>query len=217
MLLKRPNSEVFKINTDNFSSSGFDELIGGQSLFTQKYIVEIARVSEKEDVFNEILDKLNQLKESENVFIWIEPDIDAKNLKKIEKFAEKSQEFAGTKSSDKNSADLSSNFALTDAFGERNSKKLWLLYLSAVKNSAPEEIHGILWWQIKSMLIASQTNSAAEAGLKPFVYSKAKRYSKNFTGEELENLSREIVSMYHEARRGGVDLEARLEKFVLGI
>lgn len=215
LLVKKPDAEVFKISSENWSQFNLNELAGGQSLFSKKYIVQISRILEYKEFSEILLDKIEQLKSSENIFILSEPDISAKDLKKIEKFCEKIQDFSVSGGSEK-SYGAFNNFALADAFGERNSKKLWTLYLQAMKNSVAEEIHGLLWWQLKSMIVASQTNSAEESGLKPFVYSKSKKFARNFTAEELQKLSDQMIEIYHESHRGGADLEMRLEKFVLG-
>jgi DNA polymerase III delta subunit len=216
MLLKRPDSEVFKISSENFSESKLDELIGSQSLFSKKYIVQMSRISESKEGIECLIDKLEEVKKSDNVFVWVDPGVTKEILKKVEKFAEKVQEFSAADNKNKKS-DSFNVFSLTDALGERDVKKLWPLYLFAVKDIPVEEIHGVLWWQVKTMVMASQTNSAEEAGLKPFVYSKAKKYSKNFSKEELENLPNKMIEVYHESRRGGADLETRLEKLILEI
>jgi len=109
-------------------------------------------------------------------------------------------------------------FALADALGARDKKKLWLLLRNALDHdSVPEELHGILFWQAKSLALAAQTASAGEAGLNPFVYGKAKRFLVNFKQNEIEKMLSKLVWMYHEAHRGRVDFSIELEKFVLDI
>ena len=152
------------------------------------------------------------LKASENIFIVIENTLDKATLTKFEKNAEKVQEFSAEKK-----APVKFNmFSLTDALGSRNSKRLWTLYQKAVRADAvDEELHGIVFWQVKSMLLASASSDAKSAGLNPLVYSKSKSYAKNFTPAELQNLSSQLVRMYHRAHRGEVDFGNELEKFFL--
>jgi hypothetical protein len=93
-----------------------------------------------------------------------------------------------------------------------------LLYQQAVRHDVvPEELHGILFWQVKSMLLATLSKDAKESGLNPFVYSKAKNYAKNFTLDELKKISSQLVAIYHQAHRGEVDFDLALEKFFLSI
>ena len=84
-------------------------------------------------------------------------------------------------------------------------------------DAVPEEIHGILWWQAKSLALASKTRNASEAGLNPFVYNKAKRYLSNWKKEEVESLLSKLSRMYHKAHRGEADFEIELEKLMLDI
>ena len=107
---------------------------------------------------------------------------------------------------------------MTDALGARNQKRLWTLYQKAIRAGVvEEELHGLIFWQIKSMLLALSAPDATSAGLNPFVYSKAKGYAKNFTLDELKNLSSRLIKMYHQAHRGEVDFASELEKFFLEV
>ena len=67
------------------------------------------------------------------------------------------------------------------------------------------------------MLLSAKAGTAIEADLKPFVYSKAKGYLKNYSEKELILLSSNLVALYHDARRGKGELETNLEKFILKI
>ena len=101
---------------------------------------------------------------------------------------------------------------------QRDPKKLWTLYRKAIISGlAPEQIHGVLWWQMKSVAMAINAKNADEAGLKPFVFSKAKRASDKFSKEEVENILSKLLSIYHNSRMGKINMEYGLESFVLGI
>jgi hypothetical protein len=125
------------------------------------------------------------------------------------------QEYELDQSTPKESSSL---FPMADAFGSRDKKKLWVMYRQAMDNDAvPEEIHGILFWQAKSMVLAAKSNAAGDAGLNPFVFSKSKRFCANFKEGELDIVVSNLVHMYHRAHRGEIDFERELEKFVLDI
>jgi len=95
---------------------------------------------------------------------------------------------------------------------------LWTLYQQALRHGVvSEELHGVLFWQVKSMLLAMLSKDAKESRLNPFVYSKAKNYAKNFTLPELKKISSQLITMYHRAHRGEVDFDVSLEKFFLSI
>jgi hypothetical protein len=205
-----------------------DEYIGGQGLFSNKYIVLIKGIFSKKDVKEMFLEKIKEMAGSPNIFIVAEGVVDAASLKKIEKHAEKIQEFESGVSKDGNGGmggGAGQNFAskeefkifdMADALGARDKKTLWTLYRKAIDSGkVPEEIHGILFWQAKSIALAAQTKSAGEAGLNPFVYGKAKRYAENYSKEELEGLLGDLVSVYHDGHRGLHDFETALEVLIL--
>lgn len=107
-------------------------------------------------------------------------------------------------------------FSLTDAFATGDRKKSWILYRRFIESGVtPEELHGALAWQARAMVLASKTASAAEAGLKPFVFTKAKRAASRLTPKKTEDVSRELVSLYHDARAGKGNLADLLEVFLL--
>jgi hypothetical protein len=161
-----------------------------------------------------VIDSLQELAESPNVFIWVESGVTKKEHEKIEKYAEKIQDFSVAKKDTKPAFNI---FSLGDAFGARDKKRLWMQYIDAQQHFAVEEIHGTLFWQIKSMLLAAKTKSAKEADMKPFPYNKAKGYTKQYSVEELTELSRGLLAVSHDARRGSHDFSIALERWVLSI
>ncbi len=210
LLKKKPDASVFKINSESFSEDQLKELIQGQGLFEKKYIVSLNGVLQEE----EILSKLKEIAASENIFVFWEEVIDKKTLKKLEKYAEK---ISGVDEV-KEKKETFNMFSFSDALGKKDKKQLWILYQKALQQSVrPEEIHGIFLWQAKSMVLASKTNSPEEANMKAFPYGKAKNYAKNFTEEELNNLLKKLVSIYHDSRRGIHEFDVALEKFVLEV
>ena len=214
MQKKRPNAALFKLNTENWNNATLQELVEGQGLFDNKYIVMISRVLEQKEISGVVLEMLEEIKESPHVFIWVEEDVDAKTLKQVEKHAEKVQECVAREKSGKPVFNI---FALTDALGNRDKKKLWILYQEALEQSAPEEIHGTLMWQMKSMMLALKAKTPADSGLKPFVYTKSKRFAANFEPAELQSLSFSLATLPAEIRRGNGEFDLELEKFILAL
>ena len=107
-------------------------------------------------------------------------------------------------------------FVLTDALGARNKKEAWILYQKALAAGvSADEIFFKIFWQVKSMLLASKTKSVAETDMKPFPYNKAKSYAKNYSQEELENLSESLVEGFLLARGGEGEIGTLLEQILL--
>jgi len=224
LFLKKPNAGFFKLESDNFSEVKLEEFIASQGLFEKKYIVQMDGLFEDTTVSKFLLDKLKELEKSENIFIFIETKVSSSLLKKVEKYATKTQEFCLKKSKEKPLAMVGGIFRLGDfnifdlatCLGNRNKKKLWILYQKTRERNIPaEEVSGILFWQLKVMFQALKSQTVKQSGLKPFVFDKAKKYLKNYSETELEKMSSDLVSLYHNAHRGGLELDLALEKFIL--
>ena len=82
---------------------------------------------------------------------------------------------------------------------------------------ADEELIGVIWWQLKSLRLADATVSSIEAGMKDWPYSKAKQSLKNFKPGELSILSDSLLTVYHSARAGRVDMGLALERWILNL
>ena len=126
-----------------------------QGLFSQKYTTVLDNVFENKEIKSYVLDRLKEMKESEQIFLLLESSIDSVSLKKIEKYAEKVQEFEKKEVVKKDNSIFSIGDGLT-----KDKKKLWVTFIDFLnKGIEVEEIHGILFWQIKNMLIASKSGS----------------------------------------------------------
>lgn len=211
---KRPEAELFKLTTENWSEVQFDELLIGQGLFEQKYTTVLDNLFEKKDIKSYVMERLEGMKESDQIFLMLESSIDAVSLKKLEKFSEKVQVFEKAENK-KPSLNI---FSITDGLVQKDKKKLWISYVDLLGNGAvAEEIHGILFWQVKNMILASRAGSATETGLSPFVYKNALTGARNYKNKDLQKMSSELVDMTHRVRQGKGDLEVMMEKWVLGL
>jgi len=213
MLHKRkPDAELFRVDEETFMLSEFEGLVFGQGLFEAKYIVVLDHVFVKAEAKEKVLNLIKSIGASDNVFILLEDAIDVPTKKKLEKIAQKTEEHSKKKETKEFNV-----FALTDAIGARNKKRAWLLYREAIEEGKkPEELHGIITWQIKSILLAKTSKNAKESGLKPFVFQKAKAKAEKFELVELRAMIEQFTRMAIESREGK-DLETEIERFVLSI
>ena len=107
-------------------------------------------------------------------------------------------------------------FAFTDAIASRDKKEAWIQYQRELAAGlVAEQLFWSVTKQIKNLLLAKRTNSAAEADLNPFVYKKLKGSISNFKEGELEKLSESLVIGYHQARRGKGEIDMLIEKTLL--
>jgi DNA polymerase III delta subunit len=190
---KKPEASYFVLDVDNFDVNTVEEYVGGQGLFSAKYIVFVDRLSEDKEIKEQFLDLIKNIAESENIFIILEGKLDKASSTKIEK---KSEKFFKTDLLEKVAKQEYNAFALADAFGKRNKKETWVLYRTAIDNGeAPEALHGMLFWKIKSIFLAGGDY--------------------NWKKEELLKIMDELITIYHEVRRGKFELETGLEAFIL--
>ena len=227
ILSRKKDITLVKIVGEEISEQRIFELAESQALFVNKYIIFLYRVLDNAENKKAILSSLKEMKESENIFVLCdiltsEKKTDLEIIKKIEEKSEKSKEFKKPprKLSKKEELALIGEkidfFEFANALGVRKRKELWTLFQDALNESVPaEEVHGIFFWQIKSMLLSKKCKTAKEAGMRDFPFQKSKRYAENYSEEELEKLSSKMVSMYHEAHRGNTDMHIALERMVM--
>jgi DNA polymerase III delta subunit len=210
------NATQFLFNEDNFTAAEVSALSQSGALFQSKIVVVIDRIFSNKKFEEDAHALLDSLSESDNIFIIIESELPKLVKTKIEKKAEKTEIFESKEKQVKERQEFPI-FSLADALGARDRKRLWTLYVKAISSGVEsEEVHRILLWQLKAIILANASKNAGEAGLAPFVYSKSSRYAKSFSKEELNKLSWELVEMYHESRRGE-DLASKLELWILKI
>ncbi len=203
---------IVRITPEDLESGRLEEYAGAQDLFHDKIVIVLDELLEEAD--GSVAEKIADFAQSENIFIVLQSKPKAELKKKIERHAEK-VEIVELPKGKKESFDV---FAFTDALGRRDRKNAWVLYQKARATGAEEEqLHGMLFWIVKGMLLASASKNAKESGLSPFVFSKAHSFAKNYTREELLTLSHELVRLYHDARRGEHELPVALEQFILSI
>ena len=189
---RRPDAEVFTVTEDEVSLPKLQELAGGQGLFESKFIVVLKNVFSRKELAEPLLELLPTLTASQNVFIFVEGALLKPMLVAFEKAGAQIQMFAAAPKERQNF------FALADALAARDKKRLWVLYVRALrKGASPEEISGILFWKVKDLF------SSAGRG--------------KFSAEELHFTARNLIKLYHDAHRGLVDFETGLERFILSV
>lgn len=212
---KKPDASFVSFGVENLDESVLQEVTSSQGLFERKVVAKIADVLEDKEKSELILKYLKEMKATDNIIVWSEGEVKKADLEKIKKYAEKVEEFGVKQKAEKK---FPSVFKMTDAIGDKDKKNAWALLRSELDSgSADEELHGTIFWQIKSILLAKKTKSADEAGLNPYVYSKAKSFSRNWEENELNIAVSNLIDMYHKAHRGEVNFEVELERWVLKI
>jgi DNA polymerase III delta subunit len=198
-----------RIEAHEYEQGKITELASTESLFGEQLVYVLESPSSDESFLQEVLEAGPLFKASSIVVIVVEEKILAPLKKKYEKHA--SEIFV----QDANKAEFNS-FSLTDALAKKDKRLLWVLLQEAwLAGKSDEELIGVLWWQLKSLRLASVTHSAEEAGMKEYPYKKAKSALAHFAPTELESLAQSLLKLYHDGHGGKVPLREGLELWCL--
>jgi hypothetical protein len=195
---KRPDALYFKLDGENFEENLLDELIGGQGLFENRYLILLESLSSDEARYEILLKKMEDISSSPNIFIMVEGKLEKTKFNKLSKFSDKVQAIKLPDQMGEKPRDGFEIFNLANALPKRDRLGLWVLYRQAIRSGAsPENINGVLFWKIKTMLSGG--------------------FLGKFSASDLKVLSSKLVSAYHKSHRGEGDFEYMLEKIVLAL
>jgi DNA polymerase III delta subunit len=110
------------------------------------------------------------------------------------------------------------SFAIADAIGARDKKAAWVEFEKVRRQGAAmEEVHGTIFWAVKSMYIAATLpkEEAMATGMKDYTHRTYLNFSKKYLIPELKEKLGELKEMYHLAHRGEGDLDTAIELFLL--
>ncbi len=219
---KRPDATLFKVTSESFNVASLEEMVSGMNLFAPKNIIVIDSLVSHKEHGDAVLGKIADFAASDHVCILFDKKLTKEQLKKIEKKAEKIEEHSLKSDEDGASkfskkADSGHNpFTFAEALVARDKVRSWSLFQGLMRAEIPaEEIHGILWWQFKSIFLSYEYENAKDAGLNPYVYKKCVDVQKKWTKVEVEKALDALVAMYHRAHRGEADFKAELEMLCL--
>lgn len=207
---------VFRVEEEFASEEYLSEMSKAESLFNKKSLIIGKRLVGDGLMAGSIIDSLNKMSESHNIFLLWEEKLDKKLLKKIEKYTENLWRFDLKElPQERDKEKKKSIFKLTDALAQRDKNKSWLCYQNELfGGTSPEDIFGIILWQIKNLL-AVKKNGGKD--LHSYVYGKTKIAVRLFTEKELKRYYEMLIELLQKSRTGNADLEMGIEKFILKI
>jgi DNA polymerase III delta subunit len=177
--------------TDAHSVADLDAALGGAGMFGLpgqgvERVVVLDGVLSNDELHERLLGRLKDISKSDDIYFMLETGIDAETRKSVEKYAETTERYDAPKKERDNSI-----FALANSLQRGKRKELWVGYQRELqKGTAPEAIHGTLFWAAKQQFLSHDSPKARA-------------------------LVAELAALPHEARRKGFDLEYALEHFVL--
>ena len=161
-----------------------------RSLFDESSVVVFENILKREDI-SLSLDDLLKLKDSGTTLVFVEEKLLVGEVKKYKKYAT-IEDFS---IESLKQVPRTNVFGIAEAFSRKDKIGTWVLYRDAIsKGVAPEEISGIIFWKIKTMLL---------------------NRTQVFSVPELKKVSSKLVSLYHKAHMGECDFVIGLEQFIL--
>lgn len=195
-------SDIFFINRNDFNPMQIESFYSGSSLFSALSVIVFKNIFEYEETRSFVLDKLKQMSESDNYFIFLEgklnkPIIDAfKKAMPAGRQVEAKRVQINVFELPKAKLEKFDNFLVANAFSNKDKLNTWIYFRQAIDAGVNmEEIIGVLFWKIKDMLLKNN-------------FSK-------FSSLQLQTFASRISYLLPEARKAGVDAESALEKFLL--
>ncbi|MDD5720975.1 MAG: hypothetical protein PHT16_00800 [Candidatus Pacebacteria bacterium] len=190
-----PPSDIFFINRNDFDPVQIESFYSGASLFSTLSVIVFQNIFEYEETRDFVLDKLKQMGESDNIFIFSEGKLKKPILDAFKKIGEKRVQI-NIFELPKQKLEKFDNFLVANAFANKDKLNTWIYFRQAMDAGViMEEIIGVLFWKIKDMLLKNNFNK--------------------FSPEQLKTFASKISYLLPEARKEGRDAESAFEQFLL--
>jgi hypothetical protein len=174
--------------------SDLEPLIDISSLFGDTSIVECVQMFDNASAKEKIQNLLEEMNESQTIFIIDEPFADANRTNKLAKFSGKLYDAREEKSKDVEV------FTLVDYFIKRDKKNAWVTWLRLKEKMEGEAIQGALWWKFTQMWQVTLEGGKTA-----------------FSKEECELFGGKLLRSVVLAHKGEKDLDEELEKLILSL
>lgn len=165
-----------------------------QDMFGDTVIVSCIQLGDVASSKGILVEMLERLESSSNIFIIDEPFADTHLTNKLKKVSKKFFDAKEEKIKD------TSVFALCDSFARRDKKQAWIDFTDVKQREGGESIQGALWWKFQTIW------QDVQAGKKSV-----------FTPKDCERIGGDIVRSSILAHRGEKDLMTELERIILSL
>lgn len=207
--------KVEKISRENISL--LPNYFNSTSIFGEKILINLEDLLNREDEREILYKSLEDLIDSENIFILDEFTAPAPSVLKLEKLLEKkklSKNIFNCKE-EKVEKDIEP-FYLCDLIEKRDKRGAWRefqkIYLEWGDDEA-QALHGSIWWKWKMIWSASIDGNKNNF----FKFYRLKEREIKYNKEELEKFGHELSLMAMKANSGEINLMRAIEKFILSL
>lgn len=186
--------EIFSFSRNDFDQTQIESFYSGSGLFFSKSALIFPSLLEKEEVREFVLEKLDLMATSQNLFIFLESKLNKPVLDAFKKAKAKIEMFELPKAK----KERFDNFLLANAFANKDKLNMWIYFRQAMDlGVGMEELIGMLFWKIKDMILKKNFSKYSEAKLK--------------------DTANKLAYLLPEARREGKDAEVVFEEFLLEV
>ena len=203
---KEPNLAYVRLAREELTPAALEDAALSGGLFVSRLLVliddpfpTVRAASEdeggEENPANNVIEEyLDAFAASDNAIIILAPKLAAAKAKKVAAKAKVEYKFDALAARE---VARGFNGNLVNALASRSREKLWLEIQRALRSGdAPEMLHGLLHWKARDLM---------EKG------------SRSWTPKESRQLSLSLIELLQNSRRGGLDLQLALERWVLSM
>lgn len=186
------NVQFVNRDADNFLVNEINYFSASRGLFDDLTICTIDGVLGNDLYENDFNEMFPKLLESQNIFIFRDEKISKAYESFIKKHSKIFYKFEFKKEEKREDV-----FAIVNAFANRDKKNTWLILRDLFeKGNAPEAINGMLLSKVRTL------------------FATHNKYCK-FTKDELLDVSKKLIQLYHNAHLGKVDYETGFESLII--
>ena len=170
---KKALSDYVHIDVD--SEKDPFEYVGRGGLFGQKTIIFLDDIRDTHK--KRVQKNIKQFIQSPNVFFLFEEKLLKNFLDTVVNFGGIVESYMAPKQMPARTA----VFTLADSFLQKAPQRSFKIFHQLLKDGlSVEEIFGVITWQLRVLLLAYRTETAKDAGVSPYPYTKAKKYLSSF-------------------------------------
>lgn len=209
---KRSDAALVTLESDHeHVRESLEQHISSLGLFDEKSIIKAQGILSDAALYRMFIDNLDAIVQSDNVFVFSEQQLSKKQIADCTAAGATVYEYPLAQAP----STAPNLFYLGDLLLQRKKSQLWIaLEEELMRGVSIEELMGIIIWQAKSLHLAT-SHTQEKSGMKSFVYKKC--LASQWSAPEAHTLHHQLVSIYHQSRRGGLTLTERLEHFILSI
>ena len=210
---KKKRSDAEYVLVTESTEEPLQNILYLKSLFGTKYIIFCDELLKTNKHGPNVYENLKEYINSPHMFVLFEPEFNTKDEKTFEKEGVK---VTRCEENIYQTEDPKAMFAFADLFLKGDKQKtLVMLHKLVQEHHSSASLLNILIWQVRVLCLVSNADTAKDAGVKPFLFTKSKGVLKKVTNPL--SLFLKIEKIIREKRLQGAVDEEILEYIILSV